>query len=113
MDAIQMTPMNEIFRHSAMRKAAAPSTGGEMIAPSPPAAGRTPGASLTYPDFASIGQGADPTATVEATPLRDGAPSRNDESTTVRPAADRLRPITDDEKSMKNSPAPEYWRIAP
>ena len=46
MVAIQITSMYEIFKYSAMRKAAAPSTGGEMIAPRPPAANRPPAASL-------------------------------------------------------------------
>ena len=41
-----ITSRYEILRNSAMRKAAAPSTGGEMIAPSPPAASRPPAASL-------------------------------------------------------------------
>jgi hypothetical protein len=44
MVAIQITSMYEIFRNSAIRKAAAPSTGGEMIAPSPPAARSPPAA---------------------------------------------------------------------
>ena len=51
--------------------------------------------------------------TVVATPLPDGAPRRNEESTMVRPAAARLPPVTASEKSMKNSPAPEYWSTAP
>ena len=40
--------------------------------------------------------------TVVATPEPDGPPSRNDESTTVRPAALALLPISVIEKSMKN-----------
>ena len=36
----------EMFRNSAIRNAAAPSTGGEMMAPNPPAASRPPAASL-------------------------------------------------------------------
>jgi len=41
-----MTSRYEIFRYSAMMKAAAPSTGGERIAPSPPAARSPPAASF-------------------------------------------------------------------
>jgi hypothetical protein len=44
MHAIRSTSRYEIFRNSAIRKAAAPSTGGEMIAPRPPAASRPPAA---------------------------------------------------------------------
>ena len=46
MTAISTTSRYEIFRNSAMRNAAAPSTGGEMIAPSPPAASSPPASSL-------------------------------------------------------------------
>ena len=60
-----------------------------------------------------MGYATDPIATVVATPLPDGAPRRNEESTMVRPAADRLPPVTASEKSMKNSPAPENCRTAP
>ena len=51
--------------------------------------------------------------TVVATPEPDGPPSRNEDSTTERPAALRLPPMAANEKSMKNLPAPEYCRIAP
>ena len=33
--------------------------------------------------------------------------------TTARPALEGLPPIAAKEKSMKNLPAPEYWRNAP
>jgi hypothetical protein len=46
MTAISSTSRYEILRNSAMMKAAAPSTGGEMIAPRPPAASRPPASSL-------------------------------------------------------------------
>ena len=51
--------------------------------------------------------------TVVATPEPDGPPSRNEESTTVRPALLGLPPISAIEKSMKNLPAPECCRNAP
>ena len=51
--------------------------------------------------------------TVVATPEPDGPPSRNDDSTTVRPAAFALLPISVIEKSMKNFPAPECCRNEP
>ncbi len=51
--------------------------------------------------------------TVVATPEPDGPPSRNDDSTTARPALLCLPPIAASEKSMKNFPAPEWARKAP
>ena len=49
------------MRNSAIRKAAAPSTGGEMMAPRPPAASRPPAAFFSKPDLLHqrIGDGAD------------------------------------------------------
>ena len=41
------TSRYEILRNSAMRNAAAPNTGGEMIAPMPPADSRPPAESLS------------------------------------------------------------------
>src|SRR6266850_3568273 len=113
MVAIQMTAMYEILRNSAIRKAAAPSTGGEMIAPKPPAASSPPAASFPYPALASIGHATAPIVTVVATPDPEGPPSRNDDSTTVRPALLALLPISAIEKSMKNFPAPDCCRNAP
>src|SRR3954449_2816869 len=113
MVAIQITSRYEIFRNSAIRKAAAPSTGGERIAPSPPAARSPPAAFLLKPAFASIGAATVPIMTVVATPDPDGPPSRKDESTTARPALLRLRPMSASEKSMKNLPAPDWLRKAP
>ena len=51
--------------------------------------------------------------TVVATPEPDGPPSRNDASTTVRPALVGFEPIAANEKSRKNLPAPENCRKAP
>ena len=48
-----------------------------------------------------------------ATPDPDGPPSRNEASTTVRPAPVGLPPIAENEKSMKNLPALEYCSTAP
>src|SRR5262249_53021589 len=113
MVAISNTSRYEIFRNSAMRKAAAPSTGGEMIAPRPPAASRPPAAFLPYPALTSIGYATEPSVTVVATPEPEGPPRRKEASTTVRPALVDFPPIAEKEKSMKNLPAPEYCRKAP
>ena len=48
-----------------------------------------------------------------ATPDPEGPPSRNEASTTDRPALERLPPSSAKEKSRKNFPAPENWRKAP
>src|SRR3979409_1302992 len=104
--AIRITSRYEIFRNSAIRNAAAPSTGGERIAPNPPAASRPPAASLPYPDFWSSGQATDPRVTVVAPPDPEGPPSRNEAMTTARPALEGFPPIAANEKSMKNLPAP-------
>ena len=96
-----------------MRNAAAPSTGGEMIAPIPPAERSPPAASLSYPAFLSIGQATEPRVTVVATPLPEGPPRRKEAIVTVRPAEVGFPPISLNEKSIKNLPAPEYSRIAP
>src|SRR5690349_17714233 len=113
MVAIQITSRYEIFRNSAIRNAAAPSTGGDRIAPRPPAARSPPAASFLKPALASIGAATVPIITVVATPEPEGPPSRNDESTTARPALLGLRPIKASEKSIKNFPAPDWLRKAP
>src|SRR3954465_5596458 len=113
MTAISSTSRYEIFRNSAMMNAAAPSTGGEMIAPRPPAASRPPASALLEPTFNNIGAATAPSVTVVATPDPEGPPSRNEASVTVRPAPVGLPPMAENEKSMKNLPAPEYWRKAP
>src|SRR5215217_2100035 len=113
MVAIQITSRYEILRNSAIRKAAAPSTGGDRMAPRPPAARSPPAASFLNPAFASIGAATVPIMTVVATPDPDGPPSRNDDNTTARPALLGLRPMRASEKSMKNLPAPDWLRKAP
>src|SRR4030095_6519240 len=102
-----------IFRNAAIRNAAAPSTGGEMIAPRPPAARSPPAASLPYPALASIGYATEPMVTVVATPDPERPPNRNDASTTVRPAPVGLPPIAAKLQSRKNLPAPDCCRNAP
>src|SRR5258706_368944 len=62
---------------------------------------------------ASVGHATDPIVTVVATPEPEGPPSRNDASTTARPALVGLPPRSANEKSRKNRPAPEYCRNAP
>ncbi len=101
------------MRYSAIRKAAAPSTGGEMMAPRPPAASSPPASSGLYPTRFIIGQATVPSVTVVATPEPDGPPSRKEDSTTVRPALAALPPVAAKEKSTKNFPAPLACRIAP
>ena len=54
-----------------------------------------------------------PIVTVVATPDPDGPPSRNDDSTTARPAELRRPPIAAKEKSMKKRPAPDACSTAP
>src|ERR671928_400748 len=102
---MRITARYEIFRNSAIRKAAAPSTGGDRIAPMPPAASNPPADALSYPAFASSGHATEPIVTVVATPDPDGPPRRNDESTTVRPAPACFPPIAAKLKSRKNLPA--------
>src|SRR6478735_3834232 len=99
-----MTSRYEIFKYSAMRKAAAPSTGGERIAPSPPAARSPPAAVLPYPAWRMIGHATVPIVTVVATPEPEGPPRRKDDMTTARPAALGFPFIARIEKSMKNLP---------
>ena len=60
-----------------------------------------------------IGQATVPMVTVVATPEPEGPPSRNDDSTTARPAALGWPFIARSEKSMKKRPAPEACRMAP
>lgn len=51
MTAIIRTSRQEIFSNSAVRKAAAPSTGGEMVAPRPPVASRAAGSASFVADL--------------------------------------------------------------
>src|ERR687894_2857885 len=90
-----------------MMNAAAPSVGGERIAPMPAAASIPPAYSAGYPARRKIGQVTDPRLTVVAAPDPDTVPSRNPDSATVRPGAVRERPSVASERSMKNRPAPE------
>src|SRR5271167_2265449 len=99
MVAIQITSRYEILRKSAIRKAAAPRTGGDRMAPMPPAASNPPASFLPYPALASIGYATEPRVTVVATPDPDGPPSRKDESTIARPALVGLPPMAVNEKS--------------
>src|SRR4029450_13415220 len=113
MTAILITSRYEILRNSEIRNAAAPSTGGDRIAPNPPAASKPPAAFFSKPALAIIGYPPGPLMTVGATPDPEGPPSRNDDSTTVRPALFGFPPISASEKSMKNLPAPDCCRNAP
>lgn len=63
-----MTSIYDIFKNSAMRKAVAPSTGGEMIAPIPPAASNPPADSLSYPALERSGQEAERRVTLSPRP---------------------------------------------
>src|SRR5580765_142332 len=96
-----------------MMKAAAPSVGGERIAPTPAAASIPPARSAGYPARRRIGQVTAPTLTVVAAPDPDTVPSRNPLATAVLPAAlrDRRKAVT--ESSTKNALAPEYTSTAP
>src|ERR1700758_4573343 len=101
-----------------MRNAAAPSVGGDRMAPMPAADRIAPPTSAGYPAFRSSGHATDPSITVVATPLPETVPSRNPAIATVRPGAAPLvllpgRPLTAIDQSMKKRPAPEYSRTAP
>ena len=54
-----------------------------------------------------------PTVTVVATPEPEGPPNKNEDSTTVLPTLDVLPPMMENEKSMKNLPAPLNCKNAP
>src|SRR3989304_10640713 len=102
-------------RNSAMRKAAAPSVGGESSAPIPAALRMAPPVSALYPAFFKSGHATDPSITVVATPLPDTVPSRKPASVTVRPgpAPDRERPMAAIAQVMKKAPAAEDSSPAP
>src|SRR4029453_11334711 len=97
--AILMTARYEILRNSAIRNAAAPSTGGERMAPRPPAARSPPAALASEPARFSIGQATAPMVAVVATPEPEGPPRRNDARTTERPALEVFPPRSEKEKS--------------
>src|SRR4030088_627633 len=87
------TSRYEIFRISAIRKAAGPSTGGGMAGPIAPAERIAPDESRSCPAFFSIGYAIEPSVTVVATPDPDTVPSRNDAIVTVRAAPVGFRPV--------------------
>ena len=68
-----------------MMNAAAPSVGGERIAPMPEAARIPPPSSFGYPALRSSGQATEPSVTVVATPEPETVPSRKPASALVRP----------------------------
>ncbi|GAA2683540.1 hypothetical protein Apa02nite_000140 [Actinoplanes palleronii] len=93
--------------------AAAPSVGGDRMAPTPAAASIPPACSGGYPARRSIGQVTAPTLTAVAVPEPETVPSRNPAATAVRPAALRdLRKAATD-RSTKNRLAPERSSTAP
>src|SRR5687767_1500737 len=98
-----------------MRKAAAPSVGGDSSAPIPAADRMAPPVSGLYPAPRSSGHATDPSVTVVATPLPETVPRRNPATVTVRAgaAADRERPIAAIAHLMKNAPAPDCSSTAP
>src|SRR5678815_2552160 len=98
-----------------MRNAAAPSVGGERIAPIPPADRIAPPTSGEYPAPFNMGHATEPSVTVVATPLPETVPSRKPATVTVRPGPAPLaeRPIAAIAQSRKKVPAPENCRTAP
>src|SRR5262245_14125941 len=104
-----------MWRNSAMMNAAAPSAGGQMMAPMPAAERIAPAMSGLYPPRLSIGHATDPSVTVLATPLPDTVPSRRPATVTARPgpAPPPDVPTAAIDHSRKNLPAPEAPRTAP
>src|SRR5918912_2426510 len=100
-------------RYSAMMNAAAPSVGGDRMAPTPDAASIPPARSAGYPARRRIGQVTAPTLTVVAAPEPDTVPSRKPAATAVRPAALRERWNAATDRSTKNAPAPDSSSTAP
>ena len=98
---------------AAMMKAAAPSVGGDMMAPIPAAARTAPPCSFGYPALRSSGQEMPPRVTVVATPEPDTVPSRKPARVTVRPGPDFDCPKAENDRSMKNRVAPEAPSTAP
>ena len=96
-----------------MMNAAAPSVGGERIAPMPDAAMMPPPWSLGYPALRSSGQATLPSVTVVATPEPDTVPSRKPATALVRPGPVRERPNAANEISTKKRAAPENSSTAP
>src|SRR6266536_2678428 len=103
----------DVCRYSAMMNAAAPSVGGDRIAPMPDAASRPPAFSRGYPARRRIGHVIAPRLTVVAVPEPDTVPSRKPDSAAVRPGAVRdLRNVAK-LRSTKNVPAPDADSTAP
>src|SRR5262245_3476320 len=102
-------------RNSAMMNAAAPSAGGQMIAPMPAAERIAPPISGGYRARFKSGHATDPSVTVFATPLPETVPSSTPATVTARPgpAPPPDRPTAAIDQSRKNLPAPEPLRIAP
>src|SRR5918993_3887052 len=96
-----------------MMNAAAPSVGGERIAPIPAAASTPPPASRGYPLRCRIGQATEASVTVVAVPDPETVPRRNPASVVVRPGLVRDWPKAAKLTSIKYFPAPEYSRTAP
>ena len=96
-----------------MMNAAAPSVGGDRIAPIPAAASMPPACSRGYPARCRTGQATEPRLTAVAVPEPDTVPSRKPDSVTVRPGAERDRRKVAKLMSMKNRPAPVASRTAP
>src|SRR5438132_8909056 len=91
MVAQSRTVRYDVSRYSAMMNAAAPSVGGDRIAPMPDAASIPPAGSGGYPARRRIGHDTVPSDTAVAVPEPDTVPRRKPASVTVRPGAVRLR----------------------
>src|SRR5687767_10240496 len=113
--AIRSTCKYETRKYSAMRNAAAPSVGGDRMAPMPDAASMAPAVFAVNPARRSMGHAIDPSVTVVATPEPETVPRRNPASETERPVAagDCDFPDRDNDQSRKNVPAPEASSTAP
>src|SRR5215217_5631195 len=92
----------EICKNSAMRKAAAPSVGGDSSAPMPAADSIAPAVSAEYFARRRIGQATEPSITVVATPLPETVPRRNPATVTDRAGAAAERPLAASAQLMKN-----------
>jgi hypothetical protein len=98
---------------SAMMNAAAPSVGGDRMAPTPEAANMPPARSGGYPARRRIGQVTAPMLTVVAAPEPETVPSRKPLATAVRPAAVRDRRNAATDRSTKKALAPDRSSTAP
>ena len=89
-----------------MRNAAAPSVGGDRMAPMPPADRMAPPISAGYPALRSSGHATDPSITVVATPLPETVPSRKPAIVTVRPGPAPLpdRPLSGHRPIQEKAP---------